>query len=125
MNLFGLAEKKLAWLSERQSVLASNIANVNTPAYRGADIQSFATVLAGLGNLAPSRTQAAHMAGTVSTSAASVLKDPTPARSMDGNSVAIDDQLTKVADTESSQNLVTSIWRQYVSMFNVALGKGG
>jgi len=44
-------------------------------------------------------------------------------RSLDGNGVALDEQLTRVADTETNQRLVTSIWKSYIGMFNVALGK--
>ena len=35
IGLFDLAEKRLAWTAQRQSVLAANIANANTPAYSG------------------------------------------------------------------------------------------
>jgi flagellar basal-body rod protein FlgB len=31
--------------------------------------------------------------------------------------------LTKVADTETTQSLVTSIWKKYTAMFNMALGR--
>jgi hypothetical protein len=37
----------------------------------------------------------------------------------------VDEQLTKVADTETTQSLVTSIWKTYVGMFNTALGRSG
>ena len=121
--LFTLAEKRLAWTDQRQSVLAANIANVNTPNYRGKDVQSFAQVLAGVGDLAPVQTQPNHMAGSVPSGAASLVRDPPTATSLDGNSVALDEQLIKVADTETTQNLVTTIWKTYMGMFTTALGK--
>lgn len=123
-DIFDLADKKLSWLAERQSVLASNIANANTPGFRGSDVQSFATVLSGMAAVVPTRTQALHLSGTMPADIARTNQDRSPARSVDGNSIALDEQLTKVADTESSQNLVTSIWKSYVGMFDTALGKG-
>ena len=51
------------------------------------------------------------------------IADPPKARGLDGNAVALDQQLTKVADTETTQSLVTSIWKKYMGMFNMALGR--
>ncbi len=56
----------------------------------------------------PVRTQPGHMVGTVPTGLASLTTDPPQARALDGNTVALDQQLTKVADTETTQSLVTT-----------------
>jgi flagellar basal-body rod protein FlgB len=123
IGLFDLAEKRLVWTAQRQSVLATNIANANTPGFQARDVQSFESVLSGNGPVEPVRTQPAHMAGTVPTGMASLITTPPDARALDGNSVALDQQLTNVADTETTQALVTSIWKEYMGMFNTALGK--
>ena len=123
IGLFDLAEKRLVWNARRQGVLASNIANANTPGYRARDVQSFATTLAGTVGIEPARTQSGHLPGTAAGGLASLVKEPGTARSLDGNSVALDQQLTKVADTESTQALVTTIWKKYVGMFSIALGR--
>lgn len=124
IGLFDLAEKRLVWTAQRQSVLAANIANVNTAAFQARDVQSFASVLSGSGALGPVRTQPAHMAGTTPPGLAALSIDPAKARALDGNTVSLDQQLTKVADTETTQALVTSIWKKYMGMFTMALGKG-
>lgn len=121
--LFDLAEKRLNWTAQRQNVLAANIANANTPAYKGRDVESFDKVLAGAVAAEPVRTQPGHMAGSLPSGLASLVKDPPKTASLDGNSIAIDEQLTKVADTESTQKLVTSVWKTYMGMFTLALGK--
>jgi flagellar basal-body rod protein FlgB len=123
IGLFNTANKRLSWLAERQSVLASNIANVNTPDFKSSDVESFSSALQGAGNVTPTMTQAGHMAGTVPVQFAQPVKDTTDTRSVDGNAVNLDSQLVKVADTESDQSLVTSVWKSYVGMFNTALGK--
>jgi flagellar basal-body rod protein FlgB len=121
--LFDLAEKRMDWIAQRQNVLAANIANANTPGYKGRDVQSFDQVLAGTGTIAPVQTQPGHMGGTAASGLASLVTDAPNTKSLDGNSVALDEQLTRVADTETNQSLVTSIWKSYIGMFNVALGK--
>lgn len=122
-DLFNLAQKRLTYLAERQNVLASNIANANTPRFRSADLQPFASVLQRLAPVEPARTEPGHMAGTIPAVVAASVADPMTGRSIDGNTVQIDQQLTKVADTEAAQNLVTTIWKKYVGMFNTALGR--
>ncbi len=123
IGLFDLAEKRLAWIAQRQSVLASNIANANTPGFQARDVKSFESVLSGSGTIEPQRTQPAHLAGTISTGLASLISSPPEGRALDGNTVSLDQQLTKVADTETNQAMVTTIWKKYMDMFNTALGR--
>jgi flagellar basal-body rod protein FlgB len=123
IGLFDLAEKRLVWTAQRQSVLAANIANANTPRFKVRDVEPFASVLSGSEPVEPVRTQPSHLAGTVQTGLASLTSDPPKARGLDGNAVALDQQLTKVADTETAQSLVTSIWKKYMGMFGMALGR--
>ena len=123
--LFDLAEKRLTWTVQRQTVLAANIANVNTPGFQARDVESFDKVLAGVTPIAPAQTQPNHMAGTLPTGLAALTADPPKARALDGNAVTLDEQLTKVADTETSQSLVTSVWKKYMGMFSMALGRSG
>lgn len=125
IGLFDVAEKRLVWTAQRQSVLAANIANANTPAYQARDIQSFQSVLAGVGSIGPTQTQPGHMSGTTPTGLASLIREPPKTRALDGNTVALDQQLTKVADTETAQTLVTTIWKKYMGMFSMALGRSG
>ena len=123
--LFDLAAKRLVWTAQRQSVLAANIANANTPAFRARDVQSFDRVLAGTGSVEPARTQPNHLIGAAPTGLSSLTTDPPKARALDGNTVALDQQLMKVADTETTQALVTTVWKKYMGMFSMALGRSG
>ena len=121
MALFDLAEKRLAWIDQRQALLAQNIANADSPGYTAKDLQPFAQSLArALPQLAI--TNARHLAG----GAASGLVDPRqrPAeRAPDGNAVSMEDQLTKIADTDSAQALVTNLYHTYLGLFRTVIGK--
>ena len=122
IELFNLAEKRLTWAAQRQSVLAANIANANTPAFHARDLVSFQTVLSQLKPIQPAATNPSHLAGTIPSNQASLAANPPKLKALDGNSVALDQQLTKVADTETTQSLVTTIWKKYSGMFSMALG---
>ena len=120
-NLFDLAEQRLAWTDRRQALLAQNIANAATPGYVAKDIVPFAQTLARAGGDTLVRTRPNHLAGSSAPLADSQAQPRQ--RSPDGNAVALDEQLTKVADTETTQALVTSIYRKYMTMFGLALGR--
>jgi len=120
-NLFDLAERRLAWADRRQALLAQNIANAATPGFVPKDAPPFAQSLQRAGGTALVRTQPDHLAGS-----AAPLPDSRQQprqRSPDGNGVSLDEQLTKVADTETTQAMVTTIFHKYLTMFGLALGR--
>src|ERR1700758_2469213 len=80
IGLFDLAEKRLVWTAQRQSVLATNIANVNTAAFQARDVRSFESLLSGSASIEPARTQPGHMVGTAPGGMASLTTDPPKAK---------------------------------------------
>ncbi len=124
IGLLDLAERRLAWADQRQAVLAQNIANANTPGYQPHDLQSFAAALDGAGAVvAPVRTQPNHLTGTTTATAPNEVVDRTHPQSPDGNAVVLDEQLVKVAETDTTHALVTTIYRTYIGMISTALGR--
>ncbi len=121
MGLFDLAEKRLAWIDRRQALLAQNIANANTPGYQAKDLSPFAQSLA---QAAPELavTNPMHIASAPGAGPGATKERPTE-RAPDGNAVSLEEQLVKVADTESAQALVTNLYKKYVGLYQIALGK--
>jgi len=129
-GLFALAARRLAWLDQRQTVLARNVANTDTPGYTPRDIAPFAATLAD----APFAATLADAAGTMRRTSPRQLPGRTEpplagrarpdGRQPDGNAVSLDMQLRDIADTATSQQLVTSIYSKYLAMFQLALGHG-
>jgi flagellar basal-body rod protein FlgB len=122
IGLFDLAERRLAWADQRRAVLAQNIANANTPGFKPHDLKSFAATLGGAGTVAQVRTHPDHLSAAGATALGEVV-DRTHTQSPDGNAVAMDEQLMKVADTDTMHALVTTIYRKYLGMFSMALGR--
>ena len=121
MGLFDLAERRLGWIDRRQTLLAQNIANANTPGYLAKDLQPFAQSLArALPELAV--TNPMHLAGSASGSGAAARARPSE-RAPDGNAVSMDEQLTKVADTDGAQALVINLYHKYLGLFRITIGK--
>jgi flagellar basal-body rod protein FlgB len=122
-QIFDVAEKRLAWASERQAVLARNIANVSTPGFQAKDMPDFQQVLGGTLGVRPVRTNPNHMDGTIDPGMSARSVTETTARTADKNGVRLEEQLMKVADTETLHSTVTAIFKSYMTMFNTALGK--
>ena len=121
IGLFALAEQRLEWVGQRQKQLAENVANADTPNYRPKDIAPFSSALSAF-QLSPSLTNPLHLAGFSKPGATS--RPISSEKSPDGNSVSVEDEMTKAADDENTQALVGNLWKSYMGMFMTALGKG-
>lgn len=118
--MFALADRRLAWVADRQSLLAQNIANANTPKWQSHDLMPFSATLAAQ-SVQLAQTAPGHFAGTV-TNGPGVAAVPGE-RSPDGNSVVLDKELAKMADTDSAHEVATSLMRKYLGLFRTAIGK--
>ena len=135
-DIFSLAERRMVWLDRRQATLAQNVANANTPGYRARDSAPFAAALdqAGVsqagapqagapqvGRLPLLQPSAGHLAGRGAMAGTVVV--PGRERTATGNTVSLEDELSKVADTASKQDLTASLFRKYNTLFRTALGR--
>jgi len=124
IGIFSLADKRLAWLDQRQVLLSQDIANVDTPQFQEQDLIPFATTLARTTAAStPVRTNPMHLQGTTG-GALQPDGHVLPAeRAPDGNAVSLDDELIKVADTDNAQALTTNLYTTYIGMFRTALDR--
>lgn len=120
IGLFDMAAQRLAWVDRRQALLAQNVANADTPGYQSRDLVPFAQQL-GQATGQMVRTDPQHMVGAASDLTTASLRPHE--RAPDGNAVSVEDQLTKIADTQNTQALTTNLTQKYMTMFRMALGK--
>lgn len=129
-NIFAVLGKRMDWLSQRQSVLADNIANSDTPNYVPRDLNEaeFARVLRNhLPAVDPKATHGAHLQGTAARGgpANSERQHAPYETSPSGNAVILEEQLIKVAKTQSDYQTIVNLYRKHMDMFRTALGRGG
>ena len=129
LGLFRLIARRIDWLNDRQEVLATNIANSDTPNYRPQDLRPFAEHLARTGgpslpvaathsgHIRPANARAAQPAGT------DTIDDVYEA-SPTGNEVVLEQQLIRVSETAMQHQLALSLYRKHVGMIRTALGRG-
>lgn len=126
--LFSVMKSKLAYMSERQSVLAQNIANADTPGYQAMDIKTpnFKKMVAIAGSqMQLKTTNEKHFSGLGGSSHNSnvIKRDSTYERNPNGNNVTIEEEMAKVAENQAEYQKVLNIYRKSVDMFKTAIGK--
>ena len=127
LPLMGFIRKKMQWHQSRQSVLASNVANADTPGYRPHDLKelNFGDHLSAVdrpkGGLL--RTNAKHLSSGVSEDRfqSGTTKDfeVTPS----GNGVVLEDQMMKVAANQFDYQLATTVYSRSLGLLKIALGR--
>lgn len=122
VGLFKLAQARLAWADQRQQVLAANIANADTPGWSPLDIQPFSKSLNDA-DLQLAQTERGDLGGIGGGGFQTITNAAPAARAPDGNAVSLDVQLKNIADTQTDQQFVTTIYKKYLDMFNIALDK--
>lgn len=118
-DLFALAEQRLAYIGQRQQLLAQNVANADTPKYQARDLPSFDAVLKNT-QITQAVTNPAHLQPAVQS--ASLLQAMPAERAPDGNAVNVETELTKIATGETNAALVGNLWKSYMGMYLNALG---
>lgn len=130
LGLFKLMSRKMDWQTQRNGVLAENIANADTPMYKPNELKpfSFRDALADSRRMAPTATNAAHLSGTVSPGGMNAERRERDVyeTSPDGNAVVLEEQMMKLGQNTADYQTVLNLYRKQVSMIRTALrGAGG
>jgi flagellar basal-body rod protein FlgB len=129
-TVFDALSRKMGWLGQRQTVLADNVANADTPGYKPHDLSEapFQRVLKRvLKPMAPAVTHAGHVDASIP---AEPRTDVDEAKekyetSPTGNAVVLEEQLIKVQETQMDYQTMTNLYKKHMSMYRIALGKRG
>lgn len=122
--LFAALEKRMNWLGERETVLAENVANADTPGYVAEDISppDFGKMLsASQQSLALATTEPGHIqiASDINEEAhPEPIKNPTGG----GDHASLEDEMMKVSNTANDFALTTTVLRANLSMIKSVLG---
>ncbi|NDF11788.1 MAG: flagellar basal body rod protein FlgB [Proteobacteria bacterium] len=128
LPIYQMMQQQLKYDSTRQTVLAKNIANVDTPGYVPSDVKApnFSEILKHKtqGRLAMAVTQPGHL-GTSTDAKGNlrIVKDKVTERSPNGNAVSLDDQMLKMQENSSDYQSTTTLYRKMSGMFRIALGE--
>ena len=121
--LFDIASQRNQWLSIRQSTIASNIANANTPGYTAMDVQPFEAVMES-SSLEMARSDGAHMdAPGQQLSNVETEQEDSWHIFDSGNSVSLEDEMVRASEVNSAFTLNNNVVRAFHRML-IASSKG-
>ena len=124
-GLLRLMTEKMAYLGQRQAVLAQNVANANTPGFKAKDLAPFSfndalkEASAGMRVTDPRHIVPASMAGVNATTKKAHSFETVPS----GNSVELEQQMMQVSETAVDYQAVTSVYHKIMGLFKTAIGK--
>ncbi|MBU6296833.1 MAG: flagellar basal body rod protein FlgB [Alphaproteobacteria bacterium] len=131
--LFSMLKERMAWLDQRQTVLSQNVANADTPGYTARDLKpvDFAQALKSV--TAPNQFSGAlmtdnprHIAVTPTNQMGFAdIDTPDVASNPSGNSVSLEQEMIKVADTQAQFQAASNLYAKAISMMKTAIGKPG
>lgn len=127
MPLLSMLRTRMKWHSERQNVLAENVANADVPNYKARDLAElkFNVPLA----LGPQRTDPGHLGAGAGAGAGgqgdlfarnSSAFEITPS----GNSVSLEDEMVKAADNFQGYEQAASLYQKSLGLLSIAIGRG-
>jgi flagellar basal-body rod protein FlgB len=119
--LFELSSQRTAYLSARQTLIAGNVANANTPTYKALDLKPFSAVLQ-QASIEMATTNPAHLTPT-----AQELDPPTAREdgeeyaTVSGNSVDVEGEMVKLGEVNRDFGMATGVRKIFRQMFMQAL----
>ena len=126
--LFSMLRGRLGYLSERQKLIAQNVANSETPGFSPKDLKpyDFAAQMkaaeTGAGMMAV--TQAGHMVppsqrnGAAGAFKAKTVKDSET--TLDGNSVVLEEEMLKMSDARMSYEAAIGFYQKSLNLLRMA-----
>lgn len=123
-----LLKAHMKYMTQRQQVLAQNIANIDTPRYKANELKKvdFNKMLTTSNSqLEMAATSPTHLNGTLAENG-SVFRTEKDRNAFEitptGNNVVLEDQMGKVSETNANFQLSSSMLRKFTSLYRKAAG---
>jgi flagellar basal-body rod protein FlgB len=126
---------KMRWHQARQTVLAENVANADTPRYRGQDLKApdFSALVGTATSAAPqlkqisiALTEPGHIAGVDAGGKDGFTSKPQKGDfevRPNGNAVNLEDEMVKTSENQVDFQAVSSLYQKNLDLIKEAIGK--
>lgn len=129
LPIFAALEDKMRWHQVRQGLLAENVANAETPGYRGRDLAPF--------SIEEHSNRSSVQVSTVATQPMHFSVGPSHHSAFEsqrmnsfeitpeGNGVTLEDQMMKVTTNLMDYQAATTLYQKSMKILRTALGRRG
>ncbi|MBV9994783.1 MAG: flagellar basal body rod protein FlgB [Caulobacteraceae bacterium] len=138
MPLFAMLKSRLGYLSDRQRLIAENVANSDTPNYISRDLKPFKVTQPGLdgaaqggtagpGPVTLSVTSGMHLAAAGGTPGSDWRPEGSPdsESTLTGNSVVLEEEMMKMSESRTAYQAAVSFYERSLSMLQMAAKRPG
>jgi flagellar basal-body rod protein FlgB len=122
LNVFQTASAMAAHAGERQSVIAQNIANADTPGYRSKDIPDFVNVLRRTSG-AMKATRAGHVRPDGPEVRARIDRDADAPADPNRNTVSLEIEMMKSVDVKRQHDRALAIYRSAMNVLRASISR--
>lgn len=128
MPVFAALTDKMRWHQARQGLLAENVANAETPNYRGRDLAQydFAHQMGGFSSASVTTLATQPMHFSVSSSEGGAFGAQRMANfeiTPEGNGVSLEDEMMKVTTNMMDYQAATTVYQKSIKILKTALGR--
>jgi flagellar basal-body rod protein FlgB len=129
MPIFAMLKNRLGYLTDRQKLIAENVANADTPGYSPKDLKPFtlaqpgALSAAGVAPVAMALTSPMQLAAPVAAAASGAKPVVTPdsETTLNGNSVVLEEEMMKMSQTRSDYDAAVSFYQKSLGLLQMAV----
>ncbi len=132
--IFAMLRSRLGYLSERQRVIAENVANASTPGYAPHELKPFnfqaqVQQAAQAGASALTVTQPGHMqsksAKTGAAAGVKAVKTQDSETTLDGNSVVLEEEMMKMTQARMDYDAAVGFYQKSLDILKLAVRRPG
>ena len=130
--LMSMLKERMSWLTKRQEVLSQNVAGASVAGFTPHDLkpmdfeQTLRDSTRQVGSAsALTVTNPRHIAMSSTGGGYEVRETRDIEAAPGGNSVSLEAQMIKVADTQAQYQAAANIYAKAITMMKVAIGRGG
>lgn len=127
LDILRMAQASASHAAQRQTLVANNIANADTPGFQARDTASFSSVFSqSKGNIAPRNTRPGHLLAAASPggiSMAKIVADKSGETSPNGNTVSLEHEMAKAVELRHDYDMALTIYRKSLDILKASLGR--
>lgn len=128
LQLLTALTEKMRWHQTRQTLLAENVANAETPGYRGKDLKAFSLddrmSPLSAATMSTATTQPGHFSVTAGGTGGFDSRELNSFEiTPEGNGITLEDEMMKVAGNQVDYQTVTALYTRSLKLIRTALGR--
>ena len=109
--------------SARQTEIARNVANADTPGYRAKDLVPFSQVYQQPASMPQRTTRPGHMETPAPQSTAHLVLDTQNEPSPNGNTVSVENEMMKSAEVRQNHEMALAVYKNSLDLMRSAVGR--